>query len=96
VPIGGSRSAAVKYPLSFLSFNEERGGLWDRYVSRNLDLGEGLGAVVGENSNQFFPDQVYLIVQQAARPTTYKAVLFWHDPAYNLEFPQNQGIRISR
>lgn len=87
VPTGGSRSAAVKYPLSFLWFNEERAGLWDRYISHGLDLGEGLGAVVGENSNQFFPDQVYLIVQQAAQPTTYKAVLFWRDPTYNLEMP---------
>jgi hypothetical protein len=87
VPVGGSRSAAVKYPLSFLWFHEERDGLWERYVSRGLDLGEGLGAVVGENSNQSFPDQVYLIVEQAAQPTTYKAVLFWRDPASNLEMP---------
>jgi hypothetical protein len=91
VPAGGSRSAAVKYPLSFLWSYEERGLIWDRYVSRSIDLGEGLGAVVGENFNQSFPDQVYLIVQHAAQPTTYKAVLLWRDPAYNFEAPRRPG-----
>jgi hypothetical protein len=91
VPTGGSRSAAVKYPLSFLWSYEERGLIWDRYVSRSIDLGEGLGAVVGENFNQSFPDQVYLIVQHAAQPTTYKAVLLWRDPAYNFEAPRRPG-----
>jgi hypothetical protein len=84
VPSSGYRSAAVKYPLSFLWFHEERGGIWDRYVSGSLDLQEGLGAVVGENSNQTFPDQVYLIVRQGAQATTYKAVLFWRD-AYSFD-----------
>src|SRR5229473_1775658 len=66
----------------------ERGLIWDRYVSKSLDLGDGLGAVVGENFNQAFPDTVYLIVQQGAEPTTYKAVLLWRDPAYNFEAPR--------
>lgn len=91
VPVNGSRSAAVKYPLNFLWFHEERGLIWDRYVSRSLDLSEGLGAVVGENFNQAFPDQVYLIVQHGAQPTTYKAVLLWRDPAYNFEAPRSPG-----
>lgn len=96
VPVRGSRSAAVKYPLDFLWFHQERGQIWDRYLSRSLDLGQGLVAVVGENVNQFFPDQVYLIVQQAAQPTTYKAVLLWRDPAYNFEAPQNPANPIQR
>jgi hypothetical protein len=91
VPVNGSRSAAVKYPLSFLWSYEERGLIWDRYVSKSLDLGDGLGAVVGENFNQAFPDTVYLIVQQGAAPTTYKAVLLWRDPAYNFEAPRSPG-----
>jgi hypothetical protein len=66
---------------------EQRGLIWDRYVSRSVDLAEGLGAVVGENFNQAFPDQVYLIVQHAAEPTTYKAVLLWRDPEYDFEAP---------
>ena len=91
VPVNGSRSAAVKYPLNFLWSYERRGTIWDRYVSKSLDLGDGLGAVVGENFNQMFPDTVYLIVQQAAGPTTYKAVLLWRDPAYNFEAPGSRG-----
>jgi hypothetical protein len=87
VPVGGSRSAAVKYPLAFLWSYEERGLIWDRYVSQSLDLGEGLGAVVGENSNPTFPDQAYLIVHQGAQPATYKAVLLWRDPEYDFEAP---------
>ncbi len=86
VPTGGYKSATVKYSLPFLWFHEERGGLWERYLSGTLDLHEGLGAVVGENSNPTFPDQVYLIVQQGARPATYRAVLFWRD-AYGIEGP---------
>src|SRR6185295_7505179 len=56
VPVNGSRSAVVKYPLNFLWSYEQRGLIWDRYVSKSLDLGDGLGAVVGENFNQAFPD----------------------------------------
>ncbi len=92
-PSNGRKAAAVKYPLSFLWFHEERGGIWDKYVSRSLDLHEGLGAVVGENSNQTFPDQVYLIVQQGAQPTTYKAVLLWREPYSNFEAP---GVPLPR
>jgi hypothetical protein len=93
VPTNGYKSPAVKYPLNFLWFYEERGGVWDKYVSQTMDLGQGLGAVVGENPDQMFPDQVYLIVQQGAQPTTYKAVLLWRD-AYSFEGPGNFRIRI--
>ncbi len=96
VPVNGSRSAAVKYSLAFLWFYEGRGLIWDRYVSQSLDLGGGLGAVVGENSNQTFPDQAYLIVQQGAQPTTYKAVLLWRDPGYDFQAPGRPGHRRSR
>jgi hypothetical protein len=91
VPVNGSTAAAVKYPLNFLWSYERRGTIWDRYVSKSLDLSDGLGAVVGENFNQMFPDTVYLIVQQGALPTTYKAVLLWRDPAYNFEAPGSRG-----
>lgn len=87
IPTGASRSAAVKFSLSFLSFYEERGTVWERYVSRGLDLREGLGAVVGENSNQTFPDHVYLIVEQGAQPTTYKAVLLWRESTDSIQAP---------
>jgi hypothetical protein len=87
IPTKGSLSAAVKYSLNFLSFHEERGTIWERYVSRSLDLREGLGAVVGENDNQTFPDHVYLIVDQGAQPTTYRAVLLWRESVYNIQAP---------
>jgi len=87
IPTGGSRSAAVKYGLSFLSFYESRGTIWERYVSKTLDLSEGIGAVVGENDTKSLPDQVYLIVQHAAQPTTYKALLYWQESHYNIEAP---------
>ena len=96
VPVRGSLSAVVKYPLNFLWFHQDRGQIWDRYVSRSLDLGQGLGAVVGENPNQFFPDQAYLIVRHAAQPTTYKAVLFWREPSFNFEAPQSPGDPLPR
>jgi hypothetical protein len=51
---------------------------------------------VGENPNQTFPDQAYLIVQQGAQPTTYKAVLLWRDPGYDLQLPGRRGHRRSR
>jgi hypothetical protein len=96
VPARGSRSAVVKYPLNFLWFHQDRGQIWDRYLSGSLDLGQGLGAVVGDNFNQFFPDQVYLIVRHAVEPTTYKAVLFWREHSFNFEAPQSPGNLIPR
>ena len=90
VPVNGSRSAAVKYPLNFLWSYEERGS------SGPLRLEEprprrrpGRGG--GESFIQAFPDTVYLIVQQGAEATTYKAVLLWRDPAYNFEAPRSPG-----
>ncbi|HYB71501.1 MAG TPA: hypothetical protein VEH80_12545 [Candidatus Bathyarchaeia archaeon] len=96
IPVNGNRSPAVKYGLSFLWFYEERGGLWERYLSRSLDLHDGLGAVVGENSNRTFPDQVYLVVQQGAQPTTYKAVLVWRESEYNFQAPSNSPVIMPR
>jgi hypothetical protein len=76
-PRNGTRAAAVALPLNFLWAQEERGSAWDKYISRSLDLRDGIGAVVGVNFNPMFPDQVYLIVSHAQQPTTYKAVLVW-------------------
>jgi hypothetical protein len=68
----------VTYPLDFLRFYEDRGpALWDRYFSRSTALGQGIAVVVGENSNLTFADWVYIVVQNPAQPTTFKAVLGW-------------------
>ena len=70
--------AAVTYPLAFLRFYEERGPvLWDRYLSRSTALGQGIAAVVGENSNPSFADWVYIVVEHPPQPTSFKAVVGW-------------------
>jgi hypothetical protein len=69
---------AVTYPLDFLRFHEDRGpGLWDRYLCRSMALGQGIAAVVGENSNPSFADWVYIVVEHPPRPTSFKAVVGW-------------------
>jgi hypothetical protein len=68
----------VTYPLDFLRFHEGRGPtLWDRYLSRSTALGQGIAAVVGENSNPSFADWVYIVVEHPPRPTTFRAVVGW-------------------
>ena len=70
--------SAVTYPLMFLRFYEGRGpALWDRYLSRSMALGQGIAAVVGENSNPSFADWVYIVVEHPPRPTTFRAVVGW-------------------
>ncbi len=69
---------AVTYPLDLLRFYEGRGPvLWDRYLSRSTALGQGIAAVVGENSNPSFADWVYLVIQNPPTPTTFRAVVGW-------------------
>jgi len=74
---------AVTYPLDFVRFYEDRGPalwdryLWDRYLSRSTGLGQGIAAVVGENSNPSFADWVYLVIQHPPQPTTFNAVVGW-------------------
>jgi len=94
-PMDGSRVTAVMYPLNFLWFYEERGTIWDKYVSRSLDLREGIGAIVGQNFNPQFPDIVHLITRHAEGPTTYKAVIVWRGRKFDKQAP-NSGIIIVR
>lgn len=49
----------------------------DCYLSRSIALGQGIAAVVGENSNPSFADRVYIMVEHPPRPTTFKAVVGW-------------------
>ncbi len=91
VPINGTKAPAVMLPLNFLWAQEERGTAWDKYISRSLDLGNGIGVVVGVNFNAMFPDQVYLIVSQTEQPATYKAVLAWRQRNLDREAPSMRG-----
>lgn len=68
---------ALRLPLMWVQFWEARGGFWERHLSRLVNLGSGIAAVVGENDNPLFADFVYILVNHAAQPATYKAVLGW-------------------
>jgi hypothetical protein len=92
-PMDGSRATAVSLPLNFLWVQEERGTVWDRYIARGLDLRNGIGAVIGANFNQQFPDLVYLITQHAEQPTTYEAVVVWRQRTFDRQAP-GQGVII--
>ena len=73
-----SPQTVVTYPLPLLRFYEDRGPtLWDRYLSRSTGLGQGIAAIVGENSNPSFADWVYVVIQHPPQPTTFKAVVGW-------------------
>jgi hypothetical protein len=93
VPMDRSRVAALSIPLNFLWVQEERGTAWDKYISKSLDLSSGIGAVIGVNFNQQFPDLVYLITQHAEQPTTYEAVVVWRQRHVDRQAP-GQGIII--
>jgi len=93
LPMDGSRVTALSMPLNFLWVQEERGTAWDKYVSRGLDLGQGIGLVIGANFNQQFPDVAYLIARHAEQPTTYKAVVVWRQRKLDKQAP-GQGIII--
>ena len=53
-----------------------------------LALSEGIGAVIGLNTDRFFPDSVYLILRHGEQPTTYKAVLAWRQRREDIETPR--------
>jgi hypothetical protein len=91
VPFNGRPIPAIAVPLNFLWMYEERGTIWSRYVSKSLDLGDGIGVVVGTNNNAMFPDQVYIVVNQGEQPTTYKAVLAWRERNVDREAPSRPG-----
>jgi hypothetical protein len=74
---GGTKVAAARIPLSYLSFGEERGTLWQKDLASRLDLSQRIGIVVGLNDNLSFPDNATIITSHAAEPTTYKAVIVW-------------------
>src|SRR5262245_38788803 len=65
------------YPLVFMRFHGDRGGLWDRYLSQSVSLADGLATVIGVNENPTFIDWVYFIVQHPSQPTTFKSAIGW-------------------
>ena len=86
-PTNGHRLVTVRYPLDFLWFHEERGDLWEKYLSKSVDLSHGIAVVAGANANPLFPDMARLLVNQGEQPTTYKAVLIWRQAPADVEAP---------
>jgi hypothetical protein len=87
---GSGRLAVMQMPQPLIAFSETQGNLWDKWVGRGLDLGQGIGAVVGLSPNALNPDLVYLVVQQGDQPTSYRAVISWADPDIDREAPNNR------
>ena len=92
-PTNGQRLVTVRYPLDFLWSHEERGDLWEKHLSKNVDLSNDIAVVAGANSNSLFPDVARLLVNQAEQPTTYKAVLIWRQAPADFEAPRNPRTR---
>ncbi len=75
VTLSPTPSRAVAYSLPLLRSGEGGADLWDRYLSRSVDLEEGLAAVVGVNS--VGGDWVYVVVQQPSQPVTFRVAIGW-------------------
>ena len=90
----GNKASALQLPVPLVAFHESHGNVWDKFVAKNLDLRQGLGAVVGLSNNALFPDLAYLIVDQGDAPTTFKAVITWRDREIDREMPGSSIIRI--
>lgn len=71
-----ARSRAVGVPVNLIDFWDGRSGLWDRWLSRYVDMSDGIGVVVGIDPN-IHPDRVYLVIQQSPESRTFKVVLGW-------------------
>jgi hypothetical protein len=77
LPPGTVPFTVMRMPLGFLRYEGERGRLHGKYLAPRLDLGEGIGIVVGANDDGFFADRVWVVVNHTAEPTTFKAALAW-------------------
>jgi len=75
VSLSSPRSAAVAYPLPTVRTYRVATAPFEASLSRVLDLGTGIAAVVGVN--RLAGDWVYLIVEQPPVPTAFTAVLGW-------------------
>jgi hypothetical protein len=71
------RLPAVGFPANLVDFLDGRPDLWTKWLSRYLDLADGIVAVVGVEPNSIYPDRVYLVIEQPAEPRTFKVVLGW-------------------
>jgi hypothetical protein len=77
LPSGQGRLTVMRMPLGFLRYEGERGRLHGKYLAPRLDLGQGIGIVVGANDDGFFADRIWIVVTHTPEPTTFKAALGW-------------------
>jgi hypothetical protein len=75
--VKAERSKAVGFPANLIDASNGGGELWKKWLSRYLDLSDGIAAVVGFEANPTYPDRVYLLIEQGSEPRTFKAVLGW-------------------
>jgi hypothetical protein len=86
---GTTRVPVMQLGMPLIAFQESRGDVWDKYVAKSLDLGHGIGAVVGVNNNAVLANLVYIIVEQGPTPTTFEVVITWSDS--NAQAPGGGG-----
>jgi len=86
---GTTRVPVMQLGIPLIAFQESRGDVWDKYVAKSLDLGHGIGAVVGVNNNAVLANLVYIIVEQGPTPTTFEVVITWSDS--NAQAPGGGG-----
>lgn len=75
VTLSPTPARVVAYPLAVLRQSENGSPLWATSLERAVDVRSRLAAVVGVN--HLGGDWVYLIIEQPAAPTTFKAVVGW-------------------
>jgi hypothetical protein len=89
---GSGRLDAVKISLNYVNF--AGGPRLAAWTARAVNLKNGIAAVVAVNDDSLRPDDVYLIVEHAHAPATYKAVLGWKQRQSDIESPTSAPILI--
>jgi hypothetical protein len=90
----GHRAVVLQIPIGLIAIHESHGTVWDRLVSKGLDLRHGIGGVVALSSTALRADAVYLVVDQGTQPSTFKAVISWEDWNADRELPDHGVLQI--
>ena len=86
------RLDAVKISLNYLNFTD--GPRLAQWTARAVNLKNGIAVVIGVNDDSLRPDDIYVIVEHAHTPATYKAVLGWRQRQNDLQSPSSGAIII--
>lgn len=86
------RLRALLFPLMLIHAAERDTGFWSRWLEPRVNLRDGLAVIVGENPNLSYPDPVYVVIENAVEPTTYKLSLAWrYRPGVRLQQFEGAG-----